>query len=139
MKQHWGDEEARGTETILVVEDEELLLELVESLLESKGYRVLTARDGAAAVELFKQHHERIALVLTDLGLPKLDGWNACQQMQAINPHLNVIVATGYLDLAAREEMLHGGVHEFVHKPYFAAEILEKVREVLDRRKGEPP
>jgi two-component system cell cycle sensor histidine kinase/response regulator CckA len=137
MNQQRGNGQApRAAETILVVEDEELLLELVQSLLESHGYTVLTARDGLSAVELFKQHSEQIALVLTDLGLPKLDGGRASAQMKAINPKLKVIVATGYLDPEARGEMLQAGIHEFVHKPYFAAEILEKVKGMLKDNSG---
>ncbi len=131
-----GSEEIPGgSETVLLVEDEELLLELVQSLLVSKGYTVLTARDGVAAVEMFKQHAERIALVLTDLGLPKLDGWQACRQMLAIKPELGVIVATGYLDAEERDGMALDGVQAFVHKPYLGSEILRQVRKVLDRKR----
>lgn len=128
-------EAAGGSETILVVEDEEMMLELVQSLLESKGYRILTAQDGKAAVEIYKQHQDEIDLVLTDLGLPKLGGREACQQMRALNPKLNVIVATGYLDPAAKEQMIESGIEEFVQKPYHATELTTKVREILDARR----
>ncbi|MBX2991421.1 MAG: response regulator [Bacteroidetes bacterium] len=121
-----------GAETILLVEDEPMLLELVQSLLESTGYRVLTARDGRTAVETYKIHQQEIRLVLSDLGLPLLSGWEACRQMLAINPELKVVVATGYLDHSAKDEMMEGGVKEFVQKPYFAAELTAKLRELLD-------
>jgi DNA-binding response OmpR family regulator len=74
-----------------------------------------------------------VNLVLTDLGLPKLDGWTACKRIKAMNPHVRIIVASGYLDPEAKQEMVNGGVHEFVHKPYLATELTARVREVLDR------
>ncbi len=123
-----------GAETILIVEDEELLRELVQSLLEAKGYNVLIAGDGEQAVAMFKEHHERIDLVLSDLGLPKLGGWEACQEMQKINPNIKVVIASGYLDPTAKQDMMQGGVHEFVHKPYLAKELTAKLREMLDER-----
>lgn len=122
-----------GKETVLLVEDEELLRELVESLLEGKGYNVLTATDGEEAVHTFKANHEKVKLVLTDLGLPKLDGWSACQRMKAVNPNVRIIVASGFLDPDAKHEMVNGGVDDFVHKPYLAMELTSKIREVLDR------
>lgn len=122
-----------GTETLLLVEDEELLLELVQSLLESKGYNIITATDGQAAVEAYKQYVDQIDVVLTDLGLPKLSGWEACQEMLKINPSVKIIVATGYLDPEAKQEMDAHGIHEFVQKPYLASELMAKVREMLDK------
>jgi two-component system, cell cycle sensor histidine kinase and response regulator CckA len=120
------------SKTILVVEDEELLRELVQSLLESTGYSILIARDGKEAVEVFTRHADTIDLVLTDLGLPRLGGWEACQQMQLINPKLKIAVASGYLDPAAKEEMRRGGVQRFVHKPYLGTELLKTITGLLD-------
>jgi two-component system, cell cycle sensor histidine kinase and response regulator CckA len=121
----------REPETILLVEDEEMLMELVRSLLELNGYRLLTASDGKQAVELFQKHHQEIDLVLTDLGLPKIGGWEACKQMQQLNPNLPIIVATGYLDPTEKREMLNGGVKAFVTKPYLSGELLESIHLLL--------
>jgi two-component system, cell cycle sensor histidine kinase and response regulator CckA len=121
-----------GPETILIVEDEELLRELVQSLLESKGYTILTARDGQEAVQVFKQNVKTVDLVLTDLGLPKLGGWEACQQMQPLNPKLKIVVATGYLDPEAKQTMMNGGVRRFVSKPYLGSELVDTLRDLLD-------
>ncbi|MEK7251479.1 MAG: response regulator, partial [Bacteroidota bacterium] len=124
-----------GSETILVVEDEELLLELVQSLLESIGYNILIAKNGKEAVELYRDRKDHIDLVLTDLGLPKLGGWEASLQIKAINPKVKVVVATGYLDPAQKQEMMDTGIEEFVQKPYLATELTAKVREMLDAKK----
>ncbi len=122
-------------ETILVVEDEEMLRELVQSMLELKGFRILTASNGLEAIEVFTREKEKIALVLTDLGLPKLGGWEACQQMLRIKPQLQVVVATGYLEPTAKQTMAEGGVREFVPKPYLAEELSVTIRALLDERK----
>ena len=123
-----------GTETILLVEDEELLLELVQLLLETKGYTTLIARDGFAAVNIYTEHRDKIDLVLTDLALPGLNGWEACKQMKTLNPDLKIVVATGDLDPTAKEEMMKGGIGEFVQKPYLASELTTKIRTLLDAK-----
>ena len=87
-----------GTETILLVEDEEILRDLVKSSIEENGYAVITAQDGVEAVNLFTQHKDRIALVLCDMGLPKLGGWDAFKIMKEILPKVKIIFASGYLD-----------------------------------------
>ncbi|MEX0602664.1 MAG: PAS domain S-box protein, partial [Bacteroidota bacterium] len=75
-----------GTETILLAEDEEMLLHMVQRLLESKGYRVLAAIDGEQAMTLFEQYRNDIALILTDIGLPKLSGWEVCRKIMESDP-----------------------------------------------------
>lgn len=131
-EQHFRDPSG-GTESLLLVEDEALLRDLVESLLNSKGYTVMTARDGQEAVEIFMQKRDSIQLVVTDLGLPRLGGWEAARIMLKERPDLPVIVATGYLDPDAKQEMTDGGIRDFVQKPYQARELTHRVREVLDR------
>lgn len=122
-----------GTETILVVEDEELLLVSIQSLLESKGYTVLTAMDGEEAVERYKQAKDTIDMVLTDMGLPKLDGQGVFSQLKTLNPEVKVLFASGFLDPLIKTVLLEGGAMEFVQKPYMADEILMKIRSVIDR------
>jgi two-component system cell cycle sensor histidine kinase/response regulator CckA len=117
--------------TVLVVEDEEMLLNLVKDLLGSRGYTVLTATDGLQAVETYAQHRDRIDVVLIDLGLPKIDGWEAFQRMREVNPHVKVIFASGYIDQMLRENLMNGGALDLVQKPYMPDEIVNRVREVL--------
>lgn len=121
-----------GNETILVVEDEEMLLELVKSLLEDKGYKVVTARDGQEAIELYAKYRKDIALVLSDMGLPKMSGWDAFRKMREIDPNVKAILASGYLDPNVRTEMLRAGAKDFVQKPYDVNQILLRLREVIE-------
>ncbi len=125
------DEQTSPKGTILVVEDEEMLLDLVRDLLAGRGYTVLTATDGRQALDTYAQHRRDIDLVLIDLGLPKIDGWEAFQHMREINPDVKVIFASGYIDQTLRENLINGGALDLVQKPYMPDEILNRVREVL--------
>jgi CheY-like chemotaxis protein len=126
------EEYAPGKETILLVEDEDILLESLSILLEGNGYHVLTARDGEEAVDVYRSKHGEIALVVTDIGLPKLSGWDAFLQMKRINPNVKAIVSSGYLDPKIKEERSSQGVSDYILKPYQPVEILKRVRGALD-------
>ena len=125
-------EVAGGNETILLVEDEAMLRELLRASLEAKGYKVLAAADGAVALDLYNEHHSKIALVITDIGLPKLDGARIFREFQKINPAVKVLVSSGYIDPEMRLDFLKAGAVGFLSKPYTSPEIVKKVREVLD-------
>jgi CheY-like chemotaxis protein len=121
-----------GNETILFAEDEDTLIELVKTLLEGKGYRVLVAKDGLKAVELFQQHAEEVALVITDIGMPRLNGWEAFLRMKALRPGIGCIVATGYIDARQRSDMLKNGARDLIQKPFVPNLLLKKLRDALD-------
>jgi PAS domain S-box-containing protein len=123
-----------GTETILVVEDEEALIEMVLLLLESKGYHVFTARDGKEAVEIFRQHKQEIDIVLTDMGLPGMTGVDEFKMLKEIAPDVKVVFASGFFDPVIKSDLYIGGAKGFIQKPYSPDEILRKIREVLDTK-----
>lgn len=121
-----------GTETILLVEDERMLLNLLKELLEGHGYKVLTARDGAEAVDTYKRLSKEIDLVLTDIGLPKQSGWDVCSEILLENPAAKVIVASGYLDPNSKSDLNDSKARDFIHKPYLPEDVLRRIRSVLD-------
>jgi two-component system, cell cycle sensor histidine kinase and response regulator CckA len=121
-----------GTETLLIVEDETALSENLNAVLTGKGYTVLSAFDGLTAVKIYTERQKEIALVLTDLGLPKMTGMEEFKRIRQLNPNVRIIVATGYLDPEMRSELLKAGVQKFIYKPYNPKEVLKVVREVLD-------
>ena len=129
-----GDQKAAkgGSETILFVEDEEMLRELIENLLKDNGYKVLTAEDGEKAVEMYSKNIDDIDLVITDMGLPKLNGWKAYLKMREYNPELKMILASGYLDPEIRAELTENAQEYFIQKPYDLDDMLKKVREVIE-------
>jgi PAS domain S-box-containing protein len=124
----------RGTETILFVEDEELLRTAMVSTLESNGYTVYVAVDGWEAVEVYRQHQKEIKLVLTDMGLPKKTGLDVFLELRQINPTLKTILASGFISLDQKSELLKTGAIEFIQKPYVLTDVLQKIKEVLDKK-----
>ena len=118
-------------QTILLVEDEEMLRELGVEILRGEGYRVIAAKDGMEAVELFDANRDDIGLVICDLGLPRLGGREAFLKMKESKPAVRVIVASGYLEPAIRSEMLKAGVLDTIQKPYDFNDLLAKIRSVI--------
>ncbi|MCA1609738.1 MAG: PAS domain-containing protein [Acidobacteria bacterium] len=122
--------DARGR-TVLFVEDEPLLLQSVRQLLEEEGYRVLTAEDGVAAVEMFEARHGEIDVVVTDVGLPRLGGWEAFRRMKEIDPDVSAILVSGILGAELRASYVEAGARMTLRKPYSAEELIRCVGEAL--------
>lgn len=121
-----------GTETILVIDDEEFLRELLTAALAAKGYTVLTAEDGMAGVALFERHRDRVAVIISDLGLPRLRGDAVLKLVRSIKSDAKFILASGYLEPKIKAEMENNGCRHFLQKPYAAEELLGVVRKVID-------
>ena len=123
-----------GTETILLVEDEKALIEMVRLLLESKGYKVLTAKNGIEAVKIYKMNNPKIDIVLTDMGLPGITGMEAFKKIKEIDPNARVLFASGFFEPDIKSELYKLGAKGFIQKPYSPDEVLQKLREVLDEK-----
>ena len=121
-----------GTETVLVIEDEDMLAEMLKTTLTASGYAILTAHDGEQGLELFKRHQQEIAVVLSDFGLPKFGGDEVFRRIRALDPKARVIIASGFVEPAIKAEMLEMGLSKFVQKPYSPAEVLRAIRSALD-------
>lgn len=118
-------------DTVLVVEDEDTLRILLQTVLEDAGIKVLTARDGMDAVEVFNTHKDEIGILLSDMGLPHLGGWDAFLIMKKVSPRLKGILASGYLNQNLRKELIKAGARDFIQKPYNSREIVEMIRGIL--------
>jgi DNA-binding NtrC family response regulator len=127
--------EPGGTETVLVVEDEEYLLNTVCLLLKSKGYNVFSAQDGKEAINIYKKHGQEIDLVLTDLGLPSMTGMEEFNQLQEINPSVLVVFASGYFEPDMKAKLQKSGAAGFLQKPFLSDDVLMKIRKAFDGRK----
>ena len=122
----------RGTETILLVEDDELLRAVVLDLLRRQGYRVIPARHAAEALLLCDQHPEAIDLLLTDVVMPQMSGPELAKRLLATRPELKVLCMSGYTgDSVVRHGLLEAGV-AFLQKPITPAALASKLRQVLD-------
>lgn len=121
-----------GKETVLVIEDEELLTEVLVDVLSSNGYTVLTAMDGETGVALFREKREQIDLVLTDLGLPRIAGDEVVHRIKAMDAGARIIVASGFIDPAARAALMQAGVAQIIQKPFTYFDVLQAVRNGID-------
>lgn len=130
-------QKASTAQTILLVEDEEMLRELGVTILQDEGYHVLAAKDGIEAVELFEANSDNIGLVVCDLGLPRLSGRDAFMKMKEQKPNVRAIVASGYLEPNVRSEMLKAGVIDTIQKPYDFHDMVAKIRSIIGQAQVE--
>ncbi|MBL8114847.1 MAG: response regulator [Acidobacteria bacterium] len=122
----------KGTETILLVDDEDMLLRLMKGALESSGYHVLTAQDGASALQIARDLPGAIDLLVTDVVMPGLSGKELRQRLATLRPGVRCLYLSGYTaDVIAHHGILDADVH-LLQKPFSVARLAEKVREVLD-------
>jgi two-component system cell cycle sensor histidine kinase/response regulator CckA len=123
---------SRGKETILFVDDEEMIRDLGVQILTMQGYRVLTAGDGPQAIEMFLAGGETVDLVLLDLTMPNMSGLEVLEQMRKINPRVKVVLSSGHRADEAHSQERISGASAFLAKPYRAEVLTRIVREVLD-------
>jgi CheY-like chemotaxis protein len=130
-----GFKAQQGTETLLLVEDEDAVRALVRNVLREKGYRILEASRGEEALELAEQYGEPIDLLLTDVVMPQMNGRELARRLANLLPQIKVLYISGYADNAL---WYQGGLDSggaFLQKPFSPEALARKVREVL----GGPP
>jgi two-component system cell cycle sensor histidine kinase/response regulator CckA len=122
-----------GRGCVLIAEDEEPMARLLEKILQDQGHHVLLARDGEQAVDLYNHHKQEVDVVLLDIGLPKLAGWDVVCKIRERNPNVNVVVASGYIEPAVKSKMYQLGVKEFIYKPYAPDHVVETLQAFIDK------
>lgn len=122
-----------GIETILVVDDEEMIRRLAKNILQESGYNVLTASNGPEALDIVK-NHEKIDLVMLDMIMPKMNGHELYLKIKEIRPGIKSLLCSGYSQSGKAQEIMDSGVSDFVQKPYGMSDLLEKVRSVLSNK-----
>jgi PAS domain S-box-containing protein len=134
-----GDEENKlpyptgAGELILVVDDEENILQITQATLEKFGYRVLTANDGTEALAAFAEKRNEIALVLTDMMMPFMDGPATIRALRRLNPSLKIIASSGLTTNEQSSELANLKVNAFLAKPYTAEKLLTTLAQVLQK------
>jgi PAS domain S-box-containing protein len=119
-------------ETILIIEDEPLLRDLLKEFLVRAGYNTVEAEDGEEGIAKYEEHAATIDLVLSDIGLPKLGGEQVFKSIRTINPSAKVVFSTGFIEEEAKAILRQAGVLDILHKPYKVREVLSAVRKALD-------
>jgi PAS domain S-box-containing protein len=135
----------RGSETILLAEDEATVRQLAIRVLESAGYRVLAASNGEEAIQLFAEHAAEVDLVLLDVVMPKLGGQDTYERLARLKPGLPVLFCSGYSGPPPQNGQSHIKAGNFLYKPYVAEDLLRMIRDrlietqVLNRKEPRPP
>jgi len=122
------DHISKGTGTILLVDDEEMVLEVAEKLLKAIGYHVLTAREGREAIEVYKKHRETVDLVLLDIIMPHMKGGEVFDCLKEINPDIKVLLSSGYSIDGEAAKILERGGKGFIQKPFDLERLSETIR-----------
>ena len=123
---------ATGSETLLLVEDEATVRQLARKVLTRNGYKVLEAGDGVEALQVFHQHADEIALVITDIIMPSMGGPELVRRLRALRPDLRVLLMSGYTDDATLRRGFSRSDEAFLEKPFAPAALAQKVRKMLD-------
>jgi len=124
----------KGTETVLLVDDEELVLDVGKDLLETMGYRVLSARDGQEAIEIYKENQDKIDIIILDMIMPNLSGGKVYDELKKINADVKTLLSSGYSIDGQASEILQRGCNGFIHKPFSINELSGKLREILEKK-----
>ena len=115
-------------QTILVVDDEEMVCEVTSTILRKQGYEVLTAEDGEAAIDAFTREGDRIDLVILDLTMPKMNGKEAFQKLRSLRQDVKVIISSGIPEEDSRKQFLEEEVSGFLQKPFVIKKLLCRVQ-----------
>jgi CheY-like chemotaxis protein len=119
-------------ELILLVDDEMEIAELASAMLTDEGYRVILARDGFEALNIYQQVGKQIALVILDFFLPVMDGDAVFDELRLLNPEVVVVLSSGFAEQSKLGNMLAQGLKGFIPKPYTAEKLLEQVGSTID-------
>jgi two-component system cell cycle sensor histidine kinase/response regulator CckA len=128
------NEIAKGTGTILLVDDEPMIIDVGKQMLEKVGYDVITAKSGREAVQIFSKHSEHIHLVILDMIMPGMDGSKTFDQLRDINPSIPVLLSSGYSLNGRANKIIKKGCNGFIQKPFPIEQLSEKIKQILDER-----
>jgi two-component system, cell cycle sensor histidine kinase and response regulator CckA len=111
-----------------------MIIEVAEELFEQLGYKVLTARSGKEAIEIYEKNKEQIDIVLLDMIMPDMSGSDTYDRMKRFDPNIKVLLSSGYSINGQATEIMDRGCNGFIQKPFKMKELSQKLREVLDKK-----
>lgn len=128
------EEFSHGYETVLLVDDEEMIVDVGKRMLDKLGYETLTAMNGAEAIEIYKSRRKEIKLVILDMVMPKISGGETFDRLKKINPAIKVILCSGYSIDGQATEILKRGCKTFIQKPFNLKTLSQNIRAVLGNK-----
>jgi len=127
----------KGSETILLVDDEAVIINTGEKLLKALGYNVFATMSGKKAIEIYRKNREKIDMVILDMIMPNMNGGKTYDNLKKVNPGIKVLLSSGYNINGQAREILKRGCNGFIQKPFDIRQMSKKVREVLDEKSPE--
>ena len=125
----------RGEETILLVDDADMVLDVGKEILEALGYTAFIARSGKEAIEIYENNKEKIDLIILDMIMPGMGGGEVYDQLKEIHRDIKVLLSSGYSIEGQATEILRRGCDGFIQKPFNIEKLSRKIREILDKQK----
>jgi len=125
-------EPMRGSEVLLLVDDEEMILEIGKDMLEKLGYKVVVAESGRKAVEIYERNQNAIDMVILDMIMPDMSGNETYDRLKEINPAIKTLLSSGYGINGEAQAILNSGCHGFIQKPFNLTNLSQKIRKILD-------
>jgi two-component system cell cycle sensor histidine kinase/response regulator CckA len=122
----------KGSGTLLIVDDEEMVLDVGVNMLERLGYNVLKAHNGTEAVDIFKTHNDKIKMVILDIIMPDMGGGTVYEKMKSVKPEVKVLLSSGYSVDGQAIELLERGCAGFLQKPFTLEELSKKIGQILE-------
>jgi len=126
------EEILKGHETLLLVDDEEIIIDVGKEILETLGYKVFIARSGREAIEKYRKNHDTIHMVILDMIMPDMGGGDTYGAFKEINPNVKVLLSSGYSIDGQATEIMDRGCNGFIQKPFTIKSLSKKLREILD-------
>lgn len=123
----------KGSETVLLVDDEPTMIDVGVEILETIGYKALTARNGIEALKIYAQNRENIDIVIIDLIMPQMGGGELYDKIKAFDPEAKILLSSGYSIDGEASKIMQRGCNGFIQKPFGIKEISQKLREILDQ------
>jgi len=122
----------RGSEVLLLVDDEEMILEIGKDMLEKLGYQVIIAPNGKKALEIYERDQNKIDMVILDMIMPDMSGSETYDRLKEINPAIKTLLSSGYSINGKAQAILNSGCHGFIQKPFNLTNLSQKIRKILD-------
>jgi len=124
----------KGTETVLLVDDEDMIIDVGEEILKELGYKVLIARSGKEAIDIYRANRDKIDLVILDMIMPGVGGGETYDKMKEISHNIKVLLSSGYSINGQATKILERGCDGFIQKPFNMRQLSQKVREIIDNK-----
>ena len=130
------DETINHSGSILLVDDQEMVLEVGKKMLQKLDYTVFVARSGPEAVDIFSKKQNKIDLVILDMRMPNMNGGVVYDRLKKISPDVKVLISSGYIENNSIRDLMNKGCEGFIQKPFSLQELSERIKDILVNKRN---